>query len=159
MNHFLTLILVSFMTERRKLIINLIVLTILCMVTIKCDSTEPSTQTNNVVKGTLTMPAPAPGKEVFVLVDNDIDGANGYLHIRSDSLGQGTTQEYSFSNIPPGAYYIYSIVTIVSDSLGLPMTGDYFGIYGGTTANPPANPNATIPNEGTVVFDITLSEY
>jgi len=120
-----------------------------------CDSsTDPTT--NNTVKGTLTLPVAADGKEWFVLIDTDRNGEQ-YVALVEGTCGTGTTVNYSFSNIAAGTYYIYAVVRITSAHGTPPDDADYMGIYGGTLNSPPANPNAEITSEGTMVFNITLS--
>jgi len=120
-----------------------------------CDSsTDPSP--NNTVRGTLTLPVAADGKEWVVLIDTDRDGEE-YVELVEGTCGSGTTVDYSFSNIAAGTYYIYAIVRIVSAHGTPPDDADYMGIYGGTLNDPPGNPNAEITSEGTMVFNITLS--
>jgi len=142
----------------RDFFIELILLIILCLITLKCDSNDPK-PIDNVIKGTLTLPATAPGKEFIVMIDNNNYGGDGYVAITAGTCGSGTTEFYSFEDIQPGTYYIYAFVRVMSTPNNPPASGDFAGIYGGTLANPPSNPNAAIPNEGTVVFDISLSLY
>lgn len=146
-----------------KKLSNFIYLTALALILLflyqGCDSStepDPDPTPNNTVKGTLTLPATANTKEWVVLIDTDRDGEE-YVAYVLGNCGSGTTVNYSFSNIAAGTYYIYAMVRILSASGTPPENGDYVGIYGGTESNPPSNPNAVIPLEGTVDFDITLS--
>jgi hypothetical protein len=107
------------------------------------------------VKGTLTIPADANGKSVYVLIDTDTDGSS-YKYLASGTCGSGTTGTYSFTNISAGTYYIYAVVFVVGNTNQGPQSGDYYGIYGGTLNNMPSSPNAKVPSSGTATFDINL---
>lgn len=141
---------------KNKLVLFLSFLTILAMIS-SCkkddDSAEP---TNATVNGTLILPQEANGKEYWVLIDNDLDGGNGYVSVTSGTCGSGTTVNYSISNVTSGTYYISAGVRIFSAPDNPPEEGDYVGIYGGTIINLPGAANAVVPSSGTVTFDITL---
>ena len=51
---------------------------------------------------------------------------------------------------------MYAVVFLGSNTSQGPQSGDYLGFYGGTIANPPNSPNASVPSSGTVAFDINL---
>ncbi len=110
------------------------------------------------VKGTLTIPAAAPGKTVYVIIDNDMNGDNGYKYAATGTCDANTSGTYTLNDIAAGTYYIYAVVFVVGNTSSGPQSGDYYGIYGGTMNNPPSNPNATVPSSGTVTFDIDLEE-
>lgn len=122
----------------------------------KDDNPVDNTSGSATVKGTLTFPAPAPGKFGAVLIDNDTNGDNGYKYAAGGTCGSGTTQTYTFNDIPTGTYYIYAVVFVVGDTTQGPQSGDYYGIYGGTMNNPPNSPNASVPSSGTATFNFTL---
>lgn len=109
-----------------------------------------------VVSGTLTLPQPAPGHEYVVMVDEDSDGGNGYVAMTSGVCGEGTSVEFSADDVPPGDYYVYAAVRMVSTAGNPPEDGDYYGILGGTLSNPPSQPNVEVPASGSVVCNITL---
>lgn len=112
------------------------------------------------VNGTLSYPAPAEGKEWGVVIDRDHDGNSGN-EVRAviGFCGAGTEVDYSISGVPPGTYYVLSVVRIVSPRYADPQPGDYAGFYGGTLASPPQAPNATVPSGGTITCNITLEPY
>ncbi len=143
----------------RKIIIKSVMLLSLpsiLVVMLGCGSDSPNGPSGATVEGRLTLPTEANGKEYWVLIDNDINGDNGYLRAVSGNCGSGTSVNYSFSDVPAGTYYVYAGVRIVSSSDSAPENGDYVGIYGGTLSNAPSQPNAVVPSSGTVTFNITL---
>jgi hypothetical protein len=109
------------------------------------------------VTGTLTLPAPAEGKTWTVIIDNDFDPGNGWVASGLGVCGAGTAVGYSIRDVPTGTYFIYAAVFVSGvDDL---VPGDYYGIYGGSLADPPPLPNAIIPSSGTTTFDITLYRF
>lgn len=124
----------------------------------KDDNPVDNTNGSTTVKGTLTIPAPAPGKTVYVIIDNDMDGDNGYKYAATGQCDANTSGTYTLDNITAGTYYIYAVVFVVGNTSSGPQSGDYYGVYGGTMNNPPNSPNASVPSSGTVFFDITLEE-
>jgi hypothetical protein len=123
------------------------------------DEDDPVAVTPGTVSGTLTYPAPADGKSWAVVVDGDMDGENGNVTYSIGTCGAGNTCDYTISNVPPGSYYVYAVVRVVSGLDDPPQTGDYLGVYGGTFSNPPPSPNVTVQSGGTVTCDITLVTY
>lgn len=125
-----------------------------------CSKDDNPVNTNvtgtTTVTGTLTIPAPATGKPVMVIIDNDMDGDNGYNYLASGTCKTGTSGTYTFNKVGPGTYYIYAVVFLVGNTTVGPQSGDYYGVYGGTMTSPPQSPNATVPASGTVTFDINL---
>ncbi len=119
---------------------------------------EPADNGGATISGTLTFPESAEGKLLWVIIDADLDGANGFVEYYEVTLGTGTTKAYSFGFIETGAYYIYSGVRVNSEQSALPATGDFIGFYG-TNGTPPSSANATVPSAGSAKFDITLSTY
>jgi hypothetical protein len=115
--------------------------------------TEPETAT---VTGALNLPDDAAGKTWAVILDNDINGDNGYAFLGMGLCGSGTEVTYSVSDVTTGTYYLYAVVFVVSDGSQGPQFGDFIGIYGGEYPdNAPASPNAQIKS-GTNTFDIDL---
>lgn len=121
---------------------------------------ENSTESKSgTVQGTLNLPFEAAGKMWAVLIDNDIDGDNGYAKLVTGTCGSGTSVQYSISGVAEGSYFIYAAVFVVSDGDGGPQDGDMFGIYGGEYPNDiPTAPNADVTT-GTQTFDINLAVY
>ena len=117
------------------------------------DATGPSGVT---VQGTLNLPSAAAGKIWGVLIDNDLNGDNGYVQLGMGTCGTGLTVPYTINNVPRGVYYIYAVVFIVGDEDQGPQVGDFIGIYGGQIPdNTPVSPNATV-GTGENKFDIDL---
>jgi hypothetical protein len=114
---------------------------------------------SGTVQGTLTLPGSALGKEWVVIVDNDFNGDNGWVAISSGTCGSSLTMEFTVSNVPPGTYYVYALVRLVSGSTESPQTGDYMGIHGGTLSNPPHAPTLTVVSEGSASCNIELGVY
>jgi hypothetical protein len=112
----------------------------------------------NVV-GTLNMPGTSAGSTYAVLLDNDLDGGNGMVNSTTGTVGAGTAQAYSLGIIRTGSYYLYALVyNSPGPANGPPEDGDYVGYFGGTLANPPAIPNATV-SAGDVTRDLTLQVW
>lgn len=111
------------------------------------------------VEGKLILPEPAPDRQYWVLVDQDLDAENGFVRFCLDICGSDTEISYTISDVPASTYYIYGGVRIVSSHDNPPEVGDYMGIYGGTISEYPNEPNAVVPASGTVTFDIILSKW
>ena len=111
------------------------------------------------VEGKLILPEPAPGRQYWVIVDQDYDGGNGYVRYCLGICGSDTEISYGISDVPAGTYYIYGCVRIVSSHANPPEVGDYMGAYDGTFGESPNEPNAVVPAFGTVTFDIILSKW
>ncbi len=111
------------------------------------------------VEGKLILPEPAPGREYWVLVDQDFNGDNGFVKYCGGICGSDTAVSYTISDVPAGTYYIYAGVRIVSYFGNPPEVGDYLGIYGGTIDEYPSEPKAVVPASGTVTFDIIMSKW
>ncbi|MCK5573786.1 MAG: hypothetical protein KAJ12_13540 [Bacteroidetes bacterium] len=123
------------------------------------DEDDPVTVTPGTVSGTLTYPAPADGKAWAVVVDVDTDGDNGNVTYSQGTCGTGNSCDYTISNVPPGNYFVYALVRVVSGSDDPPQSGDYLGMYGGTFSNPPLSANVTVQSGGAVTCDITLETF
>ena len=111
---------------------------------------------STTVNGTITLPATAESKTLFVAIDNDRNGDNGFNYSYTGSCGAGTTENYSIDKVASGNYYVYAVVFVVGNTSQGPQSGDYLGFYGGTISNPPNSPNTSVPSSGTVTFDINL---
>jgi len=123
---------------------------------ISCSDDNITNESNATIAGTLTLPFEADGKTWGVLIDNDLDGGNGYIKIGQGTCGTGTNISYSIDDIPKGTYYVYAFVFIVSDGSHGPQNGDLLGVYGGQYPNNlPAAPNANISSSN-LNFDIDL---
>ena len=121
------------------------------------DPAKPKSVVTATVAGTLTLPSAADGKSYYVLVDTDIDGDNGQVKMSTGICGSGTSVNYQVDGVPVGTYYVYGAVFTVSDGSQGPQTGDYFGIYGGTLNNLPAERNVTVASGGVSSIDIVLA--
>jgi len=121
-----------------------------------CGDDDVTNQPALNIGGTLTLPFDANGKIWAVLIDNDIDGDNGFVKMGSGTCGAGTSVPYTVDGIPKGNYYIYAVVFIVGDTNMGPQEGDLIGIYGGEYPNiVPPSPNADISSSD-LKFDIDL---
>jgi hypothetical protein len=123
------------------------------------DEDDPVTATPGTVSGTLTYPAPADGKSWAVVADTDMDGDNGNVTYSLGTCGTGNSCDYTISSVPPGKYYVYAVVRVVSGLDDAPQSGDYLGVYGGTFSNPPPSANVTVESGGAVSCNITLETY
>ena len=125
-----------------------------------CSDDDPATPENVVtatVTGTLTLPNAAAGKPYYVLVDTDMDGDNDYVKMSTATCGSGTDVNYQVNGVPVGTYFVYAAVFTVSDGNQGPQTGDYYGIYGGTLNNPPAERNVTVASGGVSSINVLLA--
>ena len=121
-----------------------------------CSDDNVTKVSNLTIEGTLNLPFEANGKTWGVLIDNDLDGGNGYIKIGMGTCGTGTNISYSIDDIPKGIYYVYAFIFIVSDGSQGPQIGDLIGVYGGQYPNnKPAAPNANISSSNQI-FDIDL---
>jgi hypothetical protein len=125
-----------------------------------CSEDEESSPTSiglstGTVKGTITLPASANGKTLWVILDKDTDGDNGHKALASCVCSYGLEYAYEFSNCPIGLYYIYAGVFTGSHDSGPPQEGDYFGFYG-TGLEPPDLPNIIITTNKTITRSFDL---
>jgi len=102
-----------------------------------------------VLRGNLYLPAPAPGKEYSIYLDNDYNYENGTVADEYGVCGSSTTVPYQIESSPPGTYRLYAVVHVVGTPGSSPEIGDYFGVID----------EAVIPETGTANNDITLSVY
>jgi hypothetical protein len=87
-----------------------------------------------------------------------MDMGNGFVKSCEGSCGFGSEVSFTMDDVPVGSYYVIALVRIASTQ-GMPVTGDYVGIYGGTLANPPASPNAAVTSAQQMECNITLEPY
>ena len=121
-----------------------------------CGDDDVTGTSGVTVRGTLNLPFAAAGKTWAILIDNDMDGGNGYVKLGMGTCGAGTEISYTVGDVPKGMYYIYAVVFIVGDYEQGPQMGDLLGIYGGQIPDDmPTSPNASV-GSGTQTFDIDL---
>lgn len=116
-------------------------------------STEPTAAT---VTGAILLPEAANGFTYDVLIDEDINGDNGFVAATSGVCGSETSISYSISNVPAGTYYVYGCVHLATEPGSAPGSGDCIGMHGGSIFSPPSAPNVVVPSSGTVTCDITM---
>ena len=121
------------------------------------DPVTPERVVTATVTGSLTLPNAAAGKTYYVLVDADMNGDNGSVKMSTGTCGSGTGVSYQVVDVPVGTYFVYAAVFTVSDGSQGPQTGDYYGIYGGTMNNPPAERNVTVASGGVSSIDVLLA--
>jgi len=92
-------------------------------------------------------------------VDADMNGENGNVAYARGTCGTGTSCAYTLSDVPPGNFYVYAVVRVVSGMDDPPESGDYLGLHGGTFSNPPSAPNVTVQSGGAVSCNITLEQF
>lgn len=78
--------------------------------------------------GRMYLPAAAPGKNYYVLLDTDTDGSNGFISLATGVCGGSPYVDYSLAVPLPGNYYVYGYVDVDSSG-GAPNCGDYIGFY------------------------------
>ena len=138
-------------------------LLLLCMfsiIWISCEDNPADSKDQNtqaVVSGTLTLPAPANGKTYAVIIDNDADPENSFNGVASGTCGASTSIAYSLGKVAAGEYFLYAVVWVVGNFPNAPQPGDYGGFFGADSTIPDAA-NAVVPASGNVTFDITLIE-
>jgi len=120
---------------------------------------DPVAATPGRVSGTLTYPAPAEGKTWVVVVDTDTNGDNGNVTYSLGTCGAGVSCDYTISTVPPGNFFVYAVVRVVSGMDDPPASGDYLGLHGGTFSNPPSAPNVAVQSGGAVSCNITLERF
>jgi len=75
----------------------------------------------------------------------------------SGTTGAGTSLPYAIATVPAGTYFILGFVDVDSSGGVSSTPGDFAGWYGHTgDGNPPAAPNAVVPDTGSATFDFTL---
>ena len=121
-----------------------------------CSDDSTTSSPTLTIEGTLNLPFEANGKTWGVLIDNDLDGGNGYIKIEMGTCGAEMNISYSIDDVPKGIYYIYAFIFIVSDGSQGPQNGDLVGVYGGQYPdNRPTSPNADISSSNQI-FNIDL---
>ncbi len=107
-------------------------------------------------RGTLTLPASAPGKPYFVRVVTTPGPT--FVAQATGRTSDATTIPYTMGvGIPAGAYYVLGFVDVDESGGDASTSGDFRGWYGHNgDGNPPASPNATISSNITATFDIDL---
>lgn len=106
---------------------------------------------NKNLSGTLTLPYAVAGRTYVVILDSDTNGGNGHVTAEFGVCGTSTSVSYSMLSPLPGTFYLYAIVDITGflTGGGGPISGDYYGIYGGDpgvsfTTNPSINDTKNI---------------
>jgi uncharacterized protein (DUF2141 family) len=101
----------------------------------------------------LSIPTGQTGKNIFAMVDMDLNPNTGNEIAMATAVVTGTSQQFNFTNIPVGSYYIYAATTYGNSP---PVEGDAVGIYGTTFPNFPSSPNVIVTNGGTLPANITM---
>ena len=110
------------------------------------------------VSGTLTLPSESPGKPWSVkLFTMDGRATQTATAETSGTTGAGTSLPYAIATVPAGTYFVLGFVDVDSSGGVSSTPGDFAGWYGHTgDGNPPAAPNAVVPDTGSATFDFTL---
>lgn len=111
------------------------------------------------LSGTITLPYPAPNKTLYVMIDNDINGDNGFLYSFQGYCSPDTIENYTINNVATGTYYVYAAVFVKGNGEGGPQKGDFLGLYGGSLDNPPNAPNVIISANDNTNCSFELSIY
>ncbi|ACL70752.1 Ig-like domain-containing protein [Halothermothrix orenii] len=104
------------------------------------------------VNGTITLPEVATGFYI-VFIDTDTDSGNGQEAFIAGEYTNKDQISYSAS-VTPGTYYVYAMVDLDNNSEYV----EAMGYYGVTPPDIPGEPNAVIPESGSVTLDI-LTDY
>lgn len=122
---------------------------------------------SGTVSGTITLPSEVSGTCYAVVLTQSFSPANplqNSVAVASGATAGTLTLAYSFSNVPPGQYYLFAGVDNDGNNASAPACsfttvnltpGDFYGFYGGGF---PAGPNVTV-NIGANTFDFTLTTY
>lgn len=122
---------------------------------------------SGTVSGTITLPSAVSGTCYAVVLTQSFSPANPLQNafaVASGATGGTLTLTYSFSNVPPGQYYLFAGVDNDGNNASAPACsfttvtltpGDFYGLYGGGF---PAGPNVTV-NIGANTFDFSLTTY
>ncbi|MCK4257841.1 MAG: hypothetical protein KAX49_02625 [Halanaerobiales bacterium] len=117
---------------------------------------EDWTEEDNVIVR-LELPYPVEHKEYVIIADDDLDPENGVI---AEYLGEcdWTQVIEATMYLPAGQYFIYAAVDANGNGLEEigPDIGDFVGIYGDPNDEWVDYPNAYVPEEGMVQFDIDL---
>ena len=125
-----------------------------CFCFVGCDNPTSPEQRVTVI---LNLPQPAPGRPWHVGFDDNLDG--NYTWYKMGTCGQEANITLEFDDVPAGTYYLTATVFIMTDGTGPPILGDYTGVYlrRGQELGQLFAPNATVPESGSVTFEITLT--
>jgi len=137
------------------------IILIFCCCFFSCETATENIIENDsqkaTVAGVLTLPVvPDLAADYWVAVDNDLDISNGWIRASADVCGTVNVVNYFVENVPTGKYFLHSGVHINSLTGSALISGDYYGIYGGSLNNPPIEANVTVPDSGKVFFDMNL---
>lgn len=122
---------------------------------------------SGTVSGTITLPSAVSGTCYAVVLTQSFSLANplqNAVAVASGATAGTLTLAYSFSNVPPGQYYLFAGVDNDASNASPPACsfstvaltpGDFEGFYGGGF---PAGPNVTV-NIGANTFDFSLTTY
>jgi len=120
---------------------------------------------SGTVSGTISLPSVS-GTCYAVVLTQSFSLASPLQNAVAVASGvtANTPITYSFSNVPPGQYYLFAGVDNDGNNASAPACsfttvnltpGDFYGLYGGGF---PAGPNVTV-NVGTNTFDFSLTTY
>ena len=140
--------------EKKPSYLPLILLIVwVCFCFVACDN---PTSPGLTVTVNLNLPQPAPGRSCFIGFDEEADGDHTWWW--TGQLGQEEDYSFEFDDVPAGTYYLNATVFVASDGTGPPIPGDYWGLYleEGEDRRQLFSPNATVPESGSVTFDVTL---
>ncbi len=125
------------------------------------------------VSGTIALPEDVTEVCAMVALDTDVTGANGTAEREDGSpivlltLVSGASLDFTLSDVPPGAYFLWGYVdTDASVSqppgdceiAGGPASGDFLGWYDAGLAEPAAA-NVEIPHAAEAAFDFPLGVF
>jgi len=110
------------------------------------------------VSGTLTYPSEAQGMRWEVHLFLELEDEESVASC-GGSCGGGTSVTYTVRDVPPGIYYAYAVVGLISQADEPPALGDFVGLYGGAPHTPPTAPNVNVPSGGAITCDILLQLY
>ena len=123
--------------------------TITATVTATITVTMTSTPNYGTLSGNLVLPAAQNGVIYTVLVDTDMNFANGINTMIMGLCGSSASVPYSLT-ITPGSYYVYALVKTAGCAECPPEAGDYLGWLGAVYPANPAAANTVITANNTL---------
>jgi hypothetical protein len=114
-----------------------------------CSTTTPADPeaTYGTISGNIVLPTDEAqnGMTWEVLVDTDLNHANGVTNIGLGTCGTNESVPYSIT-VAAGSYYVYAVVKTQSQLTYPPIAGDYVGVRGTDWPAYPASSNVTVVN-------------
>ena len=110
-----------------------------------CNKEDNEELSGMTLPGTLIMPRSFEGETFGIYIDDDYDRGNGIIASYSGICGAGTTQSFTFPNVPTGGpYLLYAFVPDMPSTTVM----SHMGYYGSDDGNHENANSITIDSEG-----------